>query len=117
MADDIADGMVKTHRSQKRLHDVIAARRSELLLTQGALAQKLGYKNSSFITMIERATMMNEETGQLDPRSKVPFDRALDFAKALDLDPDWFMERLMREYYPSIAEHFYGKAAKAKKVA
>lgn len=86
---------METHRQKASLADITSTRRAELGLTQAELAKKLKYRHSSFIAMVEKGT------------SLVPIDKALDFAEALEMDPDWFLERVLRQYYPRIAERLY----------
>ena len=63
--------------------DIVRERREELGLSQVQLAGLIGYKNSNFITMIEKK------------RSRVPLYTAPKLAQALQLDQMWFIERVM----------------------
>lgn len=72
--------------------EIISHRRTELGISQSELARKLGYSNANFISIIE------------SQRSKVPLDRSVEFAEALEIDAKWFVERVMRDRYPKIAE-------------
>jgi hypothetical protein len=42
--------------------------------------------------------------------SKVPLERAFDVARALDLDPTWFLERMLRDRAETLplADHLFG---------
>jgi transcriptional regulator with XRE-family HTH domain len=66
--------------------DIVRQRREELGLSQVQLAGRINYRNPNFITMIEKK------------RSRVPLYVAPKMAKALDLDPMWFIERVMSLY-------------------
>lgn len=76
--------------------DVVAQRRRDLQLTQAELAKRVGYSNSNFVSMLESG------------KSKVPLEKAGDIAAAIEVDPKWFVELLMRERYPEIAERLFG---------
>lgn len=74
---------------------IVAARRLELSLTQGELARKLGYPNPNFISMLESG------------KSGVPVERAIDFAKALEMSVEWFIEKVLTDRFPQIAARIY----------
>jgi transcriptional regulator with XRE-family HTH domain len=78
-------------------NEIIAQRRQELNLSQGELARKLSYPSINFISMLEAK------------KSKVPIERAADIADALEMDPKWFIECVLRDRHPNIAEVIYGK--------
>src|SRR6516162_6523707 len=75
--------------------EIVSVRRIELSLTQAELARKLGYPNVSFISMIEKK------------KSKAPLERAVDIAEALEMDPAWFIEKVMRDRFPEAAKIIY----------
>lgn len=62
--------------------DIVSVRRAELGLTQAELANRVGVVRN-FISMIEIGT------------NRVPNDRIVPMAEALDIDPVWFLERCM----------------------
>ncbi len=63
---------------KSKVGELIASRRKELGMTQAELAQKSGYSNKSSIATIE--------SGIID----VPASKAIDLAKALNVDPNYF---------------------------
>lgn len=71
------------HQTYSAPHDIIAARRTELAMSQSELARRLGLKHPSFISMLEAQ------------RSPFPLSRTLQFIKVLELDPAWFIEKVM----------------------
>jgi transcriptional regulator with XRE-family HTH domain len=75
--------------------EIIRQRRTDLALTQVQLAKMMGYTNANFLTIIEKK------------KSAVPIERALDFATHLEMDQRWFLERVMREKYPQLAEFIF----------
>lgn len=77
--------------------DIIAQRRTELQVSQTELSKKLGYRNPNFISMIEKGT------------SRTPIDRAVEFARALEMDPCWFLEMVLRDHYPNTAEFLFSE--------
>lgn len=62
--------------------DIVSARRAALGLTQTELARKVGIARN-FVSMIESGT------------SRVPNERILQIADALEIDPIWFLEKCM----------------------
>ena len=82
-------------KDYKKLSDpgeIVAQRRSELDMTQIELAEKLDYPSVNFISMLEKK------------RSKVPLEKSVKFAKVLEIDEKWFIEKIMRDRYPIVAE-------------
>lgn len=71
--------------------EIVAQRRHDLGLNQAELAKKLAYRNVNFISMLESGD------------SRVPLERSVDFAKALEIDVKWFIERVMRDRPSTIA--------------
>jgi transcriptional regulator with XRE-family HTH domain len=61
----------------------IKERREQLALSQGELAQKLGYTNANFISMLEGGW------------SKVPLAKVGLLARVLGLPETWLMERVL----------------------
>ncbi|MFV3127123.1 helix-turn-helix domain-containing protein [Niveispirillum sp. KHB5.9] len=86
-----------THRDLEKPGDIISQRRKELQMTQTEVSRTLGYKNPNFLSMIER----ND--------SLVPFDRALEYAALLEIEPGWFLERVLRHQYPRTAEFLFNR--------
>lgn len=76
----------RMHHHSKYDHpgDIIAARRQELHLTQTDLSKLLGYNHPNFISVIEAK------------KSVVPPERVPEFCKALELDPLWLYEMILR---------------------
>lgn len=80
---------------------IVAQRRQDLSLSQAELATKLRYANVNFISMMESG------------RSKVPIERALDVANMLEVEPRWFIERVIQDRYPKIAHVIFGAGRSA----
>jgi transcriptional regulator with XRE-family HTH domain len=74
---------MKHHTSYSAPHDIITARRNELSMTQTELARAIGLKHPNFISMIE------------SQKSQFPVPRALQFAEVLEMDPTWFVEKVL----------------------
>lgn len=82
-------------KSYEKLSDpceIITARRSELSMTQGELAKRLNYPSVNFISMLETK------------RSKVPLEKAVEFSSVLEMEPKWFIQKIMEDRFPSIAK-------------
>ena len=77
--------------------EIVAARRTELGMSQAEVAKKIGMASSNFITMIELG------------RAKVPPDRAISLADALDMNRVWFIERVLKKKFPDIADELFTK--------
>lgn len=82
--------------------EIIRQRRTDLSMTQVQLAKLMGYENANFLTIIEKK------------KSAVPIERCLDFAKHLEVDPHWFVERVMREKYPQLADFLLERVSTKK---
>jgi len=78
---------------------IVAQRRRDLSLNQAELAKILKCPSVNFISMIESG------------RSKVPVERSVEFATALEIDVKWFIEHVMRDHHPNIAAFLFGDAA------
>ena len=89
------------YKKLSRPDQIVAHRRQELRLSQTELAGKLGYTNVNFISMVEGG------------KSKVPLERSIDFAEALEIDVKWFIEQVMRDRYPKVAEVLFKSARKS----
>lgn len=74
---------MRHHTSYSAPHDIITARRNELSMTQTELARAIGLKHPNFISMIE------------SQKSQFPVPRALQFAEVLEMDPTWFVEKVL----------------------
>src|SRR3954453_23030910 len=75
--------IMRHHTSFSSPHEIIAARRTELSMTQTELARAIGLKHPNFISMIE------------SQKSPFPLSRVLQFAEALEMDPTWFVEKAL----------------------
>lgn len=82
---------MKTYKDETSPRHIIACRRQELALTQTELAKRLGYRNVNFISQVESG------------KSKVPLEKVIEIARALDIDSRWFAERLLHERYPNLS--------------
>lgn len=91
---------MKTHDKYTDPHEIIAARRQELEMTQAELAKKLNYSNVNFISMLEQR------------RSKVPLEKTIEIAEALKMSKKWFIEQVMRDRFEKIADEIYGPRRK-----
>lgn len=77
----------------RRLGAVLAVRRSRLGLTQTEVARRMGFAAPNIISMIESG------------RTKVPVERAVEFAKLYGLDPWKVLRRALVELRPDIETH------------
>ena len=75
--------ITRHHTSFSAPHEIIAARRTELAMTQTELARAIGLKHPNFISMIESG------------KSQFPLSRVLQFADVLEMDPTWFVEKVL----------------------
>jgi transcriptional regulator with XRE-family HTH domain len=76
--------------------EVLAQRRQDLALSQAELAKVLAYPSVNFISMMESG------------RSKVPIERSVEIAAALEIDAKWFVERVLRDRHPHVADVIFG---------
>jgi ribosome-binding protein aMBF1 (putative translation factor) len=90
-----------SYRKLSKPAEIIAQARQELGLNQSELARRLQYSNVNFISMLEAE------------RSKVPLERAVDIAEALEIDARWFVEKVMRDRYPNISEVIFKPGRKS----
>lgn len=87
---------MKSYKKEVQPSKIIEARRTELSLTQVELATRLGYDNANNISMIEAG------------KSKVPLNRAHEFARVLEMDdPERFIKIVMSERFPDLAEYIF----------
>jgi transcriptional regulator with XRE-family HTH domain len=75
--------IMRHHTSFSAPHEIIAARRTELAMTQTELARAIGLKHPNFISMVE------------SQKAQFPLSRVLQFAEVLEMDPTWFVEKVL----------------------
>ena len=75
---------MRHHTTFSAPHEIIAARRTELAMTQTELARALGLKHPNFISMVE------------GKKSQLPLSRVLQVAEVLEMDPTWFVEKVLK---------------------
>jgi transcriptional regulator with XRE-family HTH domain len=91
---------VKSYTDEVVPGQIVAARREEQSLNQTELAQRLGYPYPVFISMMEGG------------KSRVPVEKAVDIAEALEMDPAWFVKRVWRGRYPKAYTAVFGAEPK-----
>jgi transcriptional regulator with XRE-family HTH domain len=74
---------MRHHTTFSAPHEIIAVRRTELSMTQTQLARAIGLKHPNFISMVE------------SQKAQFPLSRVLQFAEALEIDPTWFVEKVL----------------------
>src|SRR4051812_8939264 len=74
---------MRHHTTYSSPHEIIAARRAELSMTQTELSRMLGLNHPNFISMVE------------SQKSPFPLSRVLQFAEVLEMDPTWFVEKVL----------------------
>jgi transcriptional regulator with XRE-family HTH domain len=88
---------MKPYTHHKDPAEIVSTRRSELSLTQTELAKKLGYQNVNFVSMLESG------------KSKIPLEKTIDIADALEMDRQWFVEVVLRQRFPVVAAEIFDK--------
>jgi transcriptional regulator with XRE-family HTH domain len=79
----MADLIMRHHTTYSAPHEIIATRRIELSMTQTQLARAIGLKHPNFISMVE------------SQKAQFPLSRVLQFAEVLEIDPTWFVEKVL----------------------
>ncbi|MDX5368505.1 MAG: helix-turn-helix domain-containing protein [Alphaproteobacteria bacterium] len=88
---------MRTYLDAETPADIISMRRQELGMTQAELSNKMGFARANFISIVEAG------------RSKIPIERAIDFADALKMDRVWLIEQLLRDRFPAVAEELFDR--------
>ena len=100
---------MKRYKDFENPGEIVSARRQELMMNQTQLAKRLDLPNVNFISMIE------------SKRSKVPIERAIKIAEALEMDSRedtlWFIYMVMKQRVPELAEFVFNPSSINKKGA